>query len=109
MLDDSPILFDVSLMALGDGHDQSEAVSRAVDIISRSGLQHQVTGSGTLVEGTWDEVIPLVGRCMDELGEAYPRVHLTLTADYHDGASGRLASSVRDVEAVLERQVSRAV
>lgn len=107
MHNEEPLLFSFTVFPLGAGDDVSVPVSRAVEIIAESGLDYQVTGASTLVEGAWDEVMPLLERCYHELTHEHERVYADISVEFHAGASGRLAGSVDTVEDVLEREVKR--
>lgn len=101
------MLFSFTLLPLGSGEHVAEPISEAVELIAASDLPYQVTGASTLIEGTWDQVMPLIERCIHEMTERHGRVYANLTIDHHAGASGRLKSSVEEVEKVLDHQVKK--
>jgi uncharacterized protein (TIGR00106 family) len=76
----------------------SEAVAAAVRVIRESGLPCETNAMFTNIEGEWDEVMAVVKRAVDVVGERYPRVGLVLKADIRPGYDGQLAAKVERVE-----------
>lgn len=105
MHEKEPMLFSFTVFPLGAGDDLSEPVSVAIRNIADSGLDYQVTGSCTLIEGTWNEVMPVLEHCVHELTERHPRVYADISVDFHRGSSDRLKGSVADVERLLDRSL----
>jgi len=91
------VLAELSIFPIGAGESVSESVALAVDVIRASGLAHELGPMGTTLEGEWDEVMTVVGRCHEVLRERHPRVYLTLKVDSRQGAGGRLAAKTASV------------
>ena len=79
----------------------SEAVARAVKVVRDSGLPNETTSMFTTVEGEWDEVMAVVKRAVEVVGESSPRVSLVLKADIRPGYTGQLTAKVQRVEEAL--------
>lgn len=79
----------------------SEAVARAVKVVRDSGLPNETTSMFTTVEGEWDEVMAVVKRAVEVVGEESPRVSLVLKADIRPGYTGQLTAKVQRVEDAL--------
>ncbi len=92
------ILCEFSIVPLGKGTSVSEYVAQCVRVVRRSGLPHQLTSMGTIVEGEWDEVIQLVSECHRAVRASCSRVLTTVRLDDREGGVGRLESKVRSVE-----------
>lgn len=82
----------------GDGESLSPVVAEVIKLIDESGLSYQLTAMGTLVEGDWDEVMALVKKCHDKIGENFKRVYTKISIDDRKGAAGRLKGKVASVE-----------
>ncbi len=108
MHNEGKMLFSFAIFPVGAGDDVSGPVSEAIRQIADSGLDYQVTGSCTLIEGTWNEVMPVIERCVHQLTEGHPRVYANISIDHHRGAAGRLAGSIADVEKALDTEVRSA-
>jgi len=100
------MLFSLSMFPIGSGDSLVDPVSEVVDEIDRAGLNYELTGSDTVIEGEWDEVMPVIRRAGERLREKHDRVFMVLTVDDHKGLTGRLHGAVRDVEQKLGRSLS---
>lgn len=85
----------------GSVHD---AVAAAVQVVRESGLPHETDAMFTTVEGEWDEVMDVVKRATEAVGDYGPRVSLVLKADIRPGHTGELAGKVERLEAAIRRQ-----
>lgn len=101
------MLFSLSMFPVGSGDSLAEPVADVVDEIDRAGLRYKLTGADTVIEGEWDEVMPVIRRAEERLRERHDRVFMVLTVDDHAGANDRLTGAVEDVENKLGRSVSQ--
>jgi uncharacterized protein (TIGR00106 family) len=102
------MLFSVSVVPVGKGDALAHPVAEVIEEIEQAGLSYQVTAMDTVIEGSWDEVVPVIRRAQQRLLEEYPRVLLTLTVDEHRGVPpGRLTASVDDIDRELGHDVAR--
>jgi uncharacterized protein YqgV (UPF0045/DUF77 family) len=85
----------------GSVHD---AVAAAVQVVRESGLPHETDAMFTTIEGEWDEVMDVVRRATEVVGDYGPRVSLVLKADIRPGHTGELAGKVERLEAAIRRQ-----
>lgn len=92
------VLIHFSIFPLDKGKSVSPYVARAVKTIRESGLKSKLGPMGTSIEGEWDEVITLVGRCLEDLKKDCDRVYMTITGDYRRGGSGRIESKVKSIK-----------
>lgn len=79
-----------------------EAVAAAVRIVRESGLPNRTSSMFTEIEGEWDEVMDVVRRATEAVGEYGKRVSLVLKADIRPGRVGELDGKVARLEAALE-------
>lgn len=103
MLDDEPMLFSLTVVPVGSGAELAGPVAEAVRLIDASGLPYQVTGTSTVIEGAWDEVMPVLREAVQGLAEDHERVYAQISVDYHGGRTGRIEGAVADVERELGR------
>lgn len=102
------MLFSLTMFPVGHGPSLSKPVAEVVDEIDRSGLHYAVTGMDTIIEGTWEEVLPVIQRAEQRMRARYGRVYMTLSIDDRVGATDRLHGAVREVEQELAREVEHA-
>lgn len=100
------MLFSLAMYPIGGSDELADPVSRVVEEIDRAGLRYRVTGMDTVIEGDFDEVVPVVRRAHEKLREDFPRVVTLLVIDDHAGASDRMTGAVRDVEEKIGRSHS---
>jgi uncharacterized protein (TIGR00106 family) len=93
------------MFPIGEGKSLCRSVADVIDDIDRAGLHYQVTGMDTIIEGEWDDVLPVVRRAEERMRSQYGRVYMTLTIDDRAGAKNRLHGAVADVERELARDV----
>jgi len=87
----------------GDG--LSGYVARIIDVIDRSGVAYHLTPMGTILEGSFDKVMQVVGDCFRALEPDCERIGMNLKMDYRAGTESRLQSKVDAVERHLGRKV----
>ena len=79
-----------------------DAVAAAVRIVRDSGLPNRTSSMFTEIEGEWDEVMDVVRRATEAVGEYGTRVSLVLKADIRPGRVGEMDGKVARLEAALE-------
>jgi uncharacterized protein (TIGR00106 family) len=85
----------------GVGESVSGLVADCVRIVRESGLPNRTDAMFTTVEGDWDEVMAVIGRCVDHVAQHAPRVGLVLKADHRPGHPQSMADKVAAVESRL--------
>ena len=98
-------LLEFSMSPLSKGESVSEYVARSLDIIDRSGLDYRLHAMGTIVEGELDDLMALLKKCFEAMGEDCPRITCTAKFDYRKGHSGRLDAKVQSVKEKLGREL----
>ncbi len=78
-----------------------DAVAAAVRIVRESGLPNSTDAMFTTLEGEWDEVMDVVRRATDAVGQYGSRVSLVLKADIRPGHTGELTGKVQRLEKAL--------
>lgn len=95
------MLFSVSMFPIGEGDDLSHPVALAVAEFDRAGLPYEVSAMDTVLEGDWDDVMPVIRRAFEQMAAACDRAYLTITVDEHKSATSRLQGAVEDVHREL--------
>ena len=97
------MLAEFSITPIGKETSVSKAVARCLDIVDRSGLDYRLNPMGTVVEGSFDEVLAVIARCHKAVVRDAERVSTIIKIDDRKGARGQLEAKVRRVEQVLGR------
>lgn len=93
------VIAELAMFPTDKGISVSPYVARISTIIEQSGLPQELGPMGTCVEGEWDEVMALVGRCFEALRQDSDRVYMTLKADWRRGRTNGLAGKIASVRA----------
>ena len=100
------VLAEFSIWPMDKGESVGEYVARALQIVDRSGLPYKLGPLGTCLEGEWEDVMAVIGRCYEALAADCNRITCTVKIDYRKGHKGRLEAKVRSVEQKLGRKLS---
>lgn len=96
------VLAELSIFPMDKGVSLAAYVARAVRIIRESGLDHQFGPMSTVVEGDWDQVMEVVGRCQKNLAADCDRILVYLRLDCRRGRKNAIREKVRSVETRLD-------
>ncbi len=96
------MLLAFSITPIGAGESVSGAVADAVRLVRESGLPNETNAMFTNVEGSWDELMALLGSCIEVVAAHAPRVSVTAKIDYRPGAANQLVAKVDAIERRLE-------
>ena len=98
------MLLAFSITPIGAGESVSEAVAAAVRLVRASGLPNETNAMFTNVEGSWDDVMGLLRRCVDAVAEQAPRVSVVAKIDYRPGTHDQMRGKVEQVERRLQAE-----
>lgn len=89
-------------LAAGTGPDSvHNAVAAAVRVVRESGLPNRTSSMFTEIEGEWDEVMEVVRKATEAVGQYGSRVSLVLKADIRPGRTGEIDGKVDRLEQAL--------
>ena len=92
------MLMELSILPLGRGESISADLVDILKIIDASGLDYRLTATGTNVEGNWDQLMDVAGRCHKEMRKKARRVVTTIKIDDYGERTQQLAAMVKSVE-----------
>jgi len=99
------VLLEFAMNPPDRGQGLSAYVARILDVIDRSGVTSRLTPMGTILEGSFDDVMKVVGDCFRALEPDCPRIGMNLKMDYRAGPESRLPSKVEAVEEKVGRKL----
>lgn len=99
------MLVELSIVPAERDNSTSEVLADVVSKIDESGLPYQLTPSSTCIEGSWDEVMPVVRRC-HELASRGSDSTVTFIK-IASGDAGKLTANVTKVERALRNAGGR--
>jgi uncharacterized protein (TIGR00106 family) len=101
------MLAQFSIVPIGVGDSISEHVAEVIRMVDESGLPYRMNPMGTVVEGEWDEVMALIGRCHRRMLDRSSRVLTSISIDDRPGKPGRITGKIQAVEKRLGREVKK--
>ncbi len=101
------MLMDLSVIPLGRGRSISADIAGLVKIIEASHLDYRLTAAGTILEGTWDQLMAVANKCHTEMRNKTGRVITLMKLDDYEDRTGRLTAAVASVEAKVGRPVKK--
>jgi len=101
------MLVQFSIIPLGKGPSIGCDVARVLKIVDNSKLPYKINPMGTVIEGTWDQVMKLIKKCHKTVMENGERVVTTISIDDRKGKPGRIDQKVRSVEKRLGKSLKK--
>ncbi len=101
------ILLEFSMFPTDKGESVSEYVASIIQIIDESDIEYRLTPMGTILEGSYKEVMIVVEKCFEELEAKSNRISMSLKIDYRKGDNSRLDSKVTKIESLIGRKVQK--
>ncbi len=101
------MLLELSVIPLGRGRSISADVADLVKIIDASGLDYRLTATGTIIEGSWDQLMSVAGKCHTQMRKKTERVVTWMKVDDYAERTGRLTAAVTSVEGKIGKPLKK--
>ena len=101
------MLLELSVIPLARGRSISADLADLMKLIDASGLDYRLTAAGTIIEGTWDQVMGIAKKCHSEMRKKTERVITLMKVDDYAERSGRLTAAVESVEKKMGRAAKK--
>lgn len=92
---------EFSVVPIGAGESLSPFVAECLKIVRESGLKYEFTPVGTILEGDYDEIMDVVGKCHKKVRSMSDRVLTSVKIDDRAGATNEIERKVQSVESKL--------
>jgi uncharacterized protein YqgV (UPF0045/DUF77 family) len=76
----NPMLLELSVLPKGKGRHATDTPATLAKIINSSGLYHQAKNKGTVLEGSWDQLMAVAKKCHDEALKSNSRIVTVMRA-----------------------------
>jgi uncharacterized protein (TIGR00106 family) len=97
-------MLDFSIHPIGAGVSVSKAVAEVTKLINESGLPSNLHDMGTTIEGTPEECLMLVAKCINLLSQNYDRISCSVKIDHRNGKESRLGTKAEKVSKLILAQ-----
>jgi uncharacterized protein YqgV (UPF0045/DUF77 family) len=84
---------ELSVLPKRPGQPVAGSVAELAKIMEASGLHYQLTSSGSILEGSWDQLMVVAKKCHDEVLKKTDSVTTIMRADDEVTAVGRPAGA----------------
>jgi uncharacterized protein (TIGR00106 family) len=101
------MLLEFSVIPLGRGRSISADVADLVKIIDASGLDYRLTAAGTILEGSWEQIMDVARKCHAEMRKKTERVVTFIKVDDYAGRTGRLTAAIASVETKVGKALKK--
>ncbi len=94
-------IVELTIFPTDKGDSVSAYVARALKVIQKSGLPYELNPMGTCIEGEWDQLMPVIHSCFEELRKDCDRIYMLMKADYRKERTSGLRGKVISVQTRL--------
>ena len=101
------MVLELTIIPRGQSRSISGDIANLATIIEGSGLDYKMTAFGTLIEGTWDQLMEVAKSCHLETRKENERVLTMMRLDDYGGRTGEIEGAVDRVEKKLGRPIRR--
>lgn len=101
------MLVEFSIIPVGKGSSIGDDIAKVLKIVDASRLPYKINPMGTVVEGTWDQIMKLIKRCHNVVMKNGERVVTSISIDDRKGRTGRIEEKVRSVEKRLGKTLRK--
>ncbi len=99
------VIADIAVVPIGVGVSLSKYVAACERVLVEAGLQPQLHGNGTNVEGDWEIVFAALKRCHETVHEmGAPRISTTIRLGTRIDKAQTLSDKIESVETKLTRE-----
>ncbi len=95
------VMVEFSVVPLGKGASLSAVVAKVLWIVAKSGVRYKANPMGTVLEGSWEEVMGVIKKCHDEVMRDSERAVTSITIDDRKGQDARIEQKLESVEQKL--------
>jgi uncharacterized protein (TIGR00106 family) len=103
------VLVEFSMFPTDKGESVSEFVAKVLKVIDSSGIDYQLTPMGTILEGSWEEVMSVVTKCFNSLEAHCNRITTVIKVDYRKGNQSRMKSKIQRIETILDKKLRTSI
>ena len=101
------MIVQFSIVPLGKGPGIGDDVAKVLKIVENSGLSYKITPMGTVVEGSWDDVMGLIKKCHSLVLKSGERVVTSITIDDRKRRKNMMEEKIRSVEKRLGKSLRK--
>ncbi len=101
------MLVEFSIVPLGKNASIGKDVAKVLKIVDNSGLPYKLNPMGTVVEGTWDDIMALVKKCHQAVLKGGERVVTSIKIDDRKRRRNMIKEKVESIERRLHKSLKK--
>jgi uncharacterized protein (TIGR00106 family) len=101
------MLVEFSIIPIGKGSSLGDDIAKVLKMVDESKLPYKINPMGTVVEGSWDDVVRLIKKCHNTVMKNSERIITTISIDDRKGRPSRIEEKVRSVEKRLGKTLRK--
>jgi len=101
------MLVEFSIIPIGKGSSLGDDIAKVLEIVDGSKMPYKINPMGTVVEGSWDDVVRLIKKCHNTVMKNSERIITTISIDDRKGKPSRIEEKVRSVEKRLGKTLRK--
>ncbi len=101
------MLAGFSIVPIGAGSSIGNQLAVVLKIVDESGLPYKAGAMNTVIEGKWEEIMPLIKKCRDAIMEKEDRVVISITIDDRKGKTNRIEEKLLSLEKRLGKSLKK--
>jgi uncharacterized protein (TIGR00106 family) len=101
------MLVAFTIIPIGAGSSIGDQLAVALKIVDESGLPYKAGSMNTVIEGEWEEIMPLIKKCRDAIMEKEDRVVISITIDDRKGKLNRIEEKLLSLEKRLGKSLKK--
>jgi len=101
------VMVEFSVVPVGKGASLSPVVARVLQIVAKSGVRYRANPMGTVLEGSWEEIMGVIKQCHDEVMKDAERAVTSIKIDDRKGKDGRMENKLASVEQKLGMKLNQ--
>lgn len=101
------MLAEFSVIPIGIGESMGGQIARVLKIVDESGLPYKANPMGTVIEGSWEDVMAIIKKCHQEVIKSSPRIVTSISIDDRPGKPNRITEKLKSIEKRLGKEVKK--
>ncbi len=101
------MLVEFNVVPVGKGVSISQQIAQVLKIVAESGINYKANPMSTVLEGDWDSVMAVIGKCHDMVMKDAERAQTTIIIDDRRGKEERIEKKLESVEKKLGMKLKK--
>ncbi len=101
------MLVEFSIIPIGAGSSIGDQLAKVLKIVDASGLPYKINPMGTVIEGSWTDIMKLIKKCHDTIMKTEDRVYTTVSIDDRKGKPNRIEEKVKSIEKRIGKHLKK--